>query len=456
MLNRKKICITVLLVLFCVVMFGYVIVTVHRGNDAFNVIETKLRHMHLGLSKRTKLYVLSLSYMDQAIWASKRLQSAQCWASEWNYNVSVVEPFVYEGTHLGVPIDSEQNLHETLKFGDIVDIDAWNSGNPGHYPKLVSWHDFMQNAPRDTIIVQIVYNRDYRCTENEHTEQECGFNLLNKFFSEVLARRKFVVIKRVCVNFKWFQSLAVEEFNQLIFHGVPEELPITIVFDEWRGTPRNVNFIACFIQVEGRKCSVLDSTLTESKNHIMVPSIRIEENRRAYVSRYLNARTGYVAVLIRWEKVILWDFYKKSWDSLFHRYTGAGCVQQIVDYVKGVYSKEGISTSFISTDLGRYGSSTFSLYKNVQTRLDDFAAYTERLVKLLSEDESLTVAEYERRFEEVTGSTNPAVISQLQKAIAASARCLLLVGAGSFQDHTLSLYKQQAGQKLCYKIIQTC
>jgi len=175
-------------------MFGYVIVTVRHGDDAIGT------QLHLGLSKQTKLYALSLSYMDQAIWAAKRLQSAQCWASEWNYNVSVVEPFVYEGTHLGVPIESEQNLHETLKFGDIVDIDVWNSGNPGHYPKLVSWYDFVQNAPRDAIIVQIVYNRDYRCTENEHTEQECGFNLLNKFFSEVLAPRKFVVIKRVILS----------------------------------------------------------------------------------------------------------------------------------------------------------------------------------------------------------------------------------------------------------------
>ena len=455
MLNR----IAVLLVLCCVVMFGYVMVTVHHGNGALNAMETQRRYVHWGLNKQTKLYVLSLSYMDQAIWAAKRLQSAQCWASDWNYNVSVVEPFVFEGTHLGVPIDSERNLHKTLKFGDIIDIDVWNSGNPGHYPKLVSWYDFVRNAPRYVIIVQIVYNHDYRCTENEHTEPLCGFNLLNKFFTEVLAPHEFIVIKRVCINFKQFQSLAIEEFNRLIFHGVPDNLPITVVFDEWRGTPRNVKYIACFIQVEGRKCSTLDSSLTESKNRIMVPSTKIEEKKKAYVSRYLNAKSGYVAVLIRWEKVILWDFYRKSWYSFFRHYTGAGCVQQIVDYVESVYLKEGMHTAFISTDLGRYGSSTFDLYRDVRTRVDEFVVYTEQLVRLLNANPSLSLAEYEQRFEEVTGSTDPAVISQLQKAIAANARCLLLVGSGSFQDHTLWLYEQlhvQAGQKLCYNILQTC
>ena len=438
-----------LLVVFYVVMCGYVIVTLHPGNDALETTQRQYWRLNKQASG-PKLYLFSLSYMDQITWATKRLQSLQCWVSEWNYNVSVVEPFVFAGAHLGVPIDNEQNLHKTLRFGDIFDIDAWNSGNPGYYPKLVSWHDFEQQAPKTVVIVQIVYNRDYRCTENEYTEEQCSFTLTSKFFNRVLALRKFVVLKRVCINFKWFQSLTKEEFNKLIFHHVPQDLPITVVFNEWRGTPRDVKNIACFIQVTGGHCSPLHSSLTKSKDRIMVPSVKIEDRRRAYVLQYLNAKSGYVAVIIRWEKVVLCDFYQKSW-NIFRYCTGTNCVRKIVDYVKSTYLKEGLNATFLSIDVGRYGSSTFN---SPQIKVTDFTSYTEHLLRLFN---SLSLAEYEQRFEKISETTSPAFVSQLQKAIAANARCLLLVGWGAFQEHTLWLYKQQAKQQpLCYKVIQTC
>ena len=76
---------------------------------------------------KPSLYVFSLSYMDQISWAAARLKSLQCWATTWKpaYNISVVEPFITNGSRLGVPIDFDRNVGQRpLKFSDIFDTVA--------------------------------------------------------------------------------------------------------------------------------------------------------------------------------------------------------------------------------------------------------------------------------------------------------------------------------------------
>ena len=154
---------------------------------------------------RLDLYALSLSYMDQMSWAAARLKSLQCWATTWKSlyeHIGVVEPFVTDGAHLGVPIDVHRSVHvnKTLKFSDLFDIDTWDSRGKRKgikYPELVSWSDFLNYAPRNIVAVQIIYNQDSRCTENEFTEPTCGSVRLNVTLSQVFRPHNFTIMNQV-------------------------------------------------------------------------------------------------------------------------------------------------------------------------------------------------------------------------------------------------------------------
>ena len=411
---------------------------------------------------KRQLYALSLSFMDQTSWAASRLKSLQCWATTWKSlykEVHIVEPFVTNGSHLGVPIDVDQTVNESLKFRDIFDIDTWNSkGNRRgiKYPELVSWNNFLQYAPRNVVVVQIVYDYDVRCTENDFTEPTCGSARLNETLSRILRPHNFAIINQICVNFRLLGALSLQDFNRHIFDPIPKHIPLTVVFDEWRGPgDKWSKSNKAFVQIKGGICTpnspygyvklLTTTTLT--------PSSKMKKQAQVYISRYLNDPSGYVAVLIRWEKLLLSKFYGRHyWPS-----TGAKCVKKISDRVKSFYSESGIKSAFITTDIGKFGSSTFSLNNITQDSIASITSYTEDLLRELHGNKSISLADHEQTFEDVAGTTSPAYISQLQKAIAANARCLLLVGWGTFHENALRMYRTlHHKEEDCHKLIRSC
>ena len=415
----------------------------------------------LTLPPKPRLYALSLSYMDQMSWAAARLKSLQCWATTWTllYSVSIVEPFVTNGARLGVPTDLGGDVN--LKFGDIFDTTVWNSlgirKKTVRYPELVSWGDFVQHAPRGVVAVQIVYNDDYRCTENESTEQTCGSARLNATLSQVLTPHNFTLLKQVCINFRTLGALSVQDFNHLIFDPVriPKRIPVTVIFDEWRGPgdkeKKEVN--KCFIRIAEAICTPNNPAghVKDLTRRVLSPSPKIVEAAKAYISQYLNDTLGYVAVLIRWEKLLLSEFYGRNVSPS----TGAKCVTQVLDSVESMYSRKGMKTAFFTTDIGRFGSSTFNLNNVTQDSIANVTTYTETLLGVFH-NKSISLADYDQRFEDFAGTSNPAVIAQLQKTIAAHARCLVLVGWGTFHENLLQMYKRLHPKEVCREIIQSC
>ena len=407
---------------------------------------------------KPRLYTFAFSYMDQMTWAARRLKSLQCWSSEWktNYNVRVVEPFVIGGSRLGVPKDINRNKSSYLKFSDVFDINTWNFywGLSSPYSEMSSWDIFLQYAPRSVVAVQIVYRYNYHCAENTFSEDSCNFTHLNESIREVLEPHNFTVLNRVCINFRILWSLMEEEFHALIFRNVPRGLGVTVVFDEWRGIPSQRGAIDCWIQVDtGGKCSHDGGLITHAISKTLVASSEIENVAKKYISRYLDWKHGYVAVMIRWEKILLYDFF---FGENRQHYTGENCTRLIRDYVESVYKNRRLNTTFLSTDTGKYGSATFNLYNSTRDGMANITRYTEDLMWTLHRNQSMSLAEYENRFEEISGMTNPAFISQLQKTIAVGARCLLLVGGGTFHQNILKLYKQMHVYKACYAIIDKC
>ena len=418
------------------------------------------KHIPTNPSTDLRMYILSLSYMDQISWAAKRLKSLQCWASMWKVvfnSVCVVEPFVMNGTHLGLPMDGNEDMSSILKFRDIFDINTWNSeGQLGSidYPDVIGWGDFLKDAPRSVVTVQIVYADDYRCKENHLTEKMCGSRRLNQAMSLVLRPHNFTLMNQVCIDFTSLGSLSMQEFNDYIYDAIPEETPVTIIFDEWRGPVDKHVKNKCFVLIEGGVCTPnVRGPLFDLATHLLVPSSKIEDGTNRYISQYLNDPSGFITVMIRWEKIVLTDFFNPT----SSHFSGAGCVKMITDYLNSIYKEKGVSSVFLTVDVGKYGSTSLNLYETVEKSRVRFISYTETLLRAISNDDSMSLADHDRKFEEVSGSTDRAFISQLQKSIAANARCLLLVGSGMFHEHALKLYqKLQPGKPDCHKIIRTC
>ena len=458
----KRIATLVFMIAFttCLMIFLFAMLLM-SGTDVNGSREPARRSLQLSQSQvvsiKPHLHILSLSYMDQLSWASRRLMSLQCWSSMWNplYDVRVVEPFVIDGAHLGVPIYNIERYrygNTTLKFEDIFNVVAWNMGP---YSKLVSWDDFLGSGPRSVVAVQIVYREDYRCPENDFTAEVCSSDLAQAL-SQILPK-DFTVIRHMCINFRWNNTLTMSEFNRLILGPAPGHAPVTIIFDEWRGMGKKHNVDnQCFLRLEnGSDCTPNGQEIVGNlTTHLMVPSSKIKDRAKAYISRYLDAKPGYVAVLVRWEKVVLHDFYD---DRKSQHYSGSGCTDVIMDYVKRQRQRR-MNTAFFATDIGKHGSSTFDQYNHTQDIIDNITMYTEDLIRTLHRNDSMTLADYERRFEEASGTTNPAFISQMQKAIAANARCLLLVGWGAFHESVLKMYRKihPRVRTRCAKVILAC
>ena len=401
------------------------------------------------------LYVFALSYMDQMSWASTRWRSLQCWSNQLSqrYSIHVIEPFVTDGAHLGVPTHPNQNLNEVLKFSDIFDVSLWQRSVPNlsDHVNIVTWDAFLRSGATNVVTVQIIYPYHYYCTENGQTDKICNNTRMQRLFAQHLPQKFFTLMKSICINFRELDILTMEQFNDMIFDSIPEDLPITVMFDEWRGLSENT----CFVRVSSEICQPVSAgSFVGVTLNLMRPSLKVDNAARRYIHRYIHVpnQHGYAAIIIRWEKILIYDFYHNK----SHHYSGSRCVKRILKYVRAeLYKKRHIQAFFLSTDIGKYGSSSFNLYKSTRKSTSILKKYTEKLSRILNH-ESLSLSEYEQRFEEISGTTSPAFISQLQKGIAARARCLLLVGWGNFLTNALDIYKGMHKGQLCHKQIKLC
>ena len=68
------------------------------------------------------------------------------------------------------------------------------------------------------------------------------------------------------------------------------------------------------------------------------------------------------------------------------------------------------------------------------------------------------LGEYDKMLEDSSGTTNPTMVSQFQKSVAVRAECLVLVGWGTFLEHTSKLYQKQPKKGYCREpvMIQKC
>ena len=396
--------------------------------------------------------------MDQVSWAATRLKSLQCWAARLKRFNRVVEPFVND-VYLGGPESSLAVAERSnFTFGDMYDVESWNLVGAGRgFPPLASWEDFLATASRNVVLVQIVYEDDYHCTENARTDRECNHTRLRTFFTEFLEPHLFSVHSEICIDFKVRGFLTQKKFNELILSGVLRNEAITLVFDEWRAmypfVLKRDKHIKCFIEFKDVECSPLNTRMKKLTVQSLHPATNILTTAQKYISLHLTSSPspGFVAVLVRWEQIVLYHFYRR-W--IKEQYTGNRCVKLIGEYLEEIRRTKGITHAFLSIDVGKFGSSTFQLYNATSANLQNVTKHTEELIRYMY-GASMTLERYEQTLLDVSGTTNPVIISQIQKAVAAQAQCLLFVGSGLFHEHTLSMYKKLHKVE-CYQVIEVC
>ena len=406
---------------------------------------------------RQTSFAISLHYMDQVTWGARRLRSLQCWAAQLNRTMQVLEPSM-NATYLGAPVDKP--VDKIWKFSNFFDINLWNryASDKLGYPPLMNWDDFFLYAPRETILVEFLYQEDQQCFEGsfQNSSENCTFNEVRQYWSNTLDELSFSVIREVCIDFRNVTVFSKNLLNDNIFGNISIDTPVTIVFNDWRGPLRDYRTKEndCIIRIRDPECSPSGPTglMHNITLNALKPSPEIYRSADIYISKYLG-RSRYIAVMIRWE-LMFTEFIYNGGSNLRRSAIGKRCQRKIIRYVQGL----GLRTVFVATDVGKYGSR----FMQANTTLYNHSYYetgknlTEHLFKALGQ--RMTLEQYDQRFDEFSGTTTHPTyyIPQLQKVIAARAECLILVGWGSFHENTLDLYKSLRKGGNCYKKIVHC
>ena len=386
-------------------------------------------------------YVFALSYLDQITSSSHRVVSLSCWAKQWN--MTVVSPFMSD-TFFRVPLPEVPTTTTAMKYDELFNISKLNTYCEEHsLSPFAPWEDFLQNAPREVVLVDLVYNRyiQKQCDKTIFGTKECNFRLLKDFWSQMLEPHQFTIIKKVCIDLNQHLNhyMTMEKFNALFWEN-PEYSPnsVSLVLNEWRGIAPTLrrkidahDLMECHIHLNTDDCLGFTDKYNDAVFKLLSPSSRLFRDAEQYISKYLSESNGYIAVMVRWERV---GMQRVNHNSVV-----------IQNIVKEWQRQENTTGIFLTTDIGKYGSVVLAGNHHIET-------LTKELFKTLY-GKVISLEDYSRRFEDVSNSTHPGYICQLQRVIAAKARCLLMVGGGHFQQQTLKLYNELHGEQQCLKTL---
>ena len=372
-------------------------------------------------------YVLALSYWDQQTTAFRNLLSLQCWARQ--VELVVVEPFII-GSDLGMQV-VEQNNHSdemVVRFRDLFDINQWNDPSHTKVTPLVSWKIFLENAPRNVILVEMKYTDHPMKFPELPLDVTCKKKILIRQFSQVFGSHGFHLQRTVCLDFRKVGILTTSQFNAYLF-GRFSTSSVSVVFMMWRGI---VTSVSHRIMLRDSACG---NGLGYSKHVLSLnPSQKIFRHADQYIQRYLTGG-DYIAIALRLERIL----HSSGMNNV------PACLNKTLGYLSRL--KQGIqaANTFLSMDVGNFGSKGYKKHHIVFT----VTQQAETLIETLYGN-STTIQDWEETFLNISRTSNPGYIALLQKTIATQAKCLLLVGGGTFQQHAFRQYQQMHTSRWCY------
>ncbi len=405
---------------------------VHR-EQSFRIINANkpLRNGNKDYTQ-TRGFVLAGDYWEQFSSASRNLQNLQCWTGK--FGTKVLEPYTANSMLYSIL----SPLENRLRFSDLVDLDHWNreSIRMGH-EEVVPWETFIKEAPRDVIAVHLKFitkktqtlpskvrkNPDQFPTREIRYKNGCS--LIPKH--EILSKG-FTVIRKVCLNLEYGDVLTMSEFNTLIY-GSYNANKTTVYFSEWRG-----------LSDIGRITVTQSGCFNTGLQEHMLPSLRLMTHVSQYITNYLQD-SDFIAIIARIEKA------KKGLGN--QEGSVKYCLTKTLEHWKQLSTESNLSRTFLSIDMGKYGSRSFKQNASV---LLDFNHFFHGVY-----GSKWSIEEWERTFEDIGKISDTGYIAVLQKMIVTRAKCILFVGGGSFQKHALALYQARVPQaNWCIRSVPEC
>lgn len=396
-------------------------------------------------------YMLALKIYEQQTMATHNFLQLQCFASK--LNLSVVQPVMKESC-FSTPLDPLQRMH-MLQLEDVYDMKGWREyAESKGYAPLVKWEEFIENAPRNVVLVQMKYPtvnhvrqiRDsgkpfpHPLSEKRDYERGCGYKILDKAFA-ALKRKNFNVIRRVCFNFLSGDLIPLQVYQRDIL-GEHNHTKVTVIIDEWRGTGENQRVLV----KERNICPE-----TEHYHEHVHSSSKVNKDAQRYVERYLqNGNMGsYLAVIARFEMTAL---TRKRGSEKDPYAIIPFCLEETLKHIPNMRKSTGLTETFLSVDIGKYGSKSFVKhgYYGHQKDMEAFVTSVYR--------NKMNITDLERTFEDMTWTLDSGYLAKVQQAIVARAKCVMFVGGGTFQKHTLHLYQELHSNPSdrCIRVVEKC
>ncbi len=371
--------------------------------------------------------VLSLKYWEQTTNGIKNMFDLQCWASSVHIR-EVVEPSIFSSASDGNGV-LRFDVENTVRFRDYFDIDYWNNLNSNHgYSVLVSIEDFLENANRDLVYVQIKYReKSSPCRTLEEMKGDSWFVFLKRY--------KFNITTE-CISV--YLSIDHAHFWEEIFgphHSSPGSK--SVMFEEWRGISLQRIFR---LQLKNSKCKGLYERSLPKKSGFFKdgnrssPSFSFLLSNKVlgivnnFITKYLFGKK-YVVLMLRAEKLNS-SIFSINLNNNF-------CIKNILsDYQKSldIVTDKAVESLFFS-DYGAHGSLSWVRRKDWSESAGNFSHYLEQIIQPTYKQD-----EFEKMLEGVTESKDSVLLSLIQSDIAAKAEALVLVGGGSFQQSIWTKY----------------
>ena len=424
----------------------------HPSTSRIGLESTDNFHRRMYKEKRGNMYhpfgyILVNDYFDQITDASRNILSLQCWAGAVSKGLKIVEPFVHKESGFGVSLNfSTQEVEKAgedsniLRLQDVLYLEGWNDQIRGQgFAPFASWKVFLKSAPRKLIIIP------KPC--REHVRNSCN-GYFNTVASQFAKEHSFDIVRSVHLKNKLY---SLDNFRNIIYGDhKPEES--VVLFERWGGI---------LPQIRKGRIAISDNNSCSRysfPNFLFESSPKIVEDNQRYLDQYMpKGDTNYISVMLRTEHFGINHNFReiKSPEEKFSLYST--CIQGIINQVRTMKEFYKTSSVFLTVDCRRFGSREL---KNSSDKglLDTVVEILFRELK--SYGMRLSLEEWDASFDEVPSFKTPGYVALLQKNLAASGKCLVTAGGGTFQKSAEMLYKSINNSNnitsQCYKMIQEC
>ena len=394
-----------------VALIGVANLSVNKSRKKGNHMKTKEDDEQMIQAESQVIYLMVLRYGGQQGSGVSGITSIQCWAGNIGLPIRIVEP-VISTTEIVFSLRAEST--EFMEFSEYFDLEYFNNASrAAGYAEVVPRKTFLEANSKNVVII-IITRKDRTNDPIINWARNSTHPCYNGSHYLEFKEAGYCIVEATSINLTSLTSTA------------------RILLDKWshlRVTLVVVRWMAPYTTVP--EC---EQKYRATKFQLR-PSKRLLNDASRYIEKYIgNAGTTYTAIMLRLEHTAILA------EKRPHQYSIQGCLRQVDATFKKIGKGPWSKIPMIAADIGNYGSNSFKWAVRYKARLKEGINLTQStILKLLNN--RLTLQQWEESFVWAAGGvTNGAYIAALQRTIASQAKCLVLMGGGSFQDLALQDY----------------